>query len=163
MVPSLRSLIAAAFALAAIILAGPAAAADYVVGNLLITQPWAPPTLTPNQAGAAYLAVTNNGERPDTLMGATTAAASQTMLHRTVLDSDIARMVQLGQIDIPAGGAAALAPGGMHFMLLGLEAPLVEGQSFVLTLHFQRAGSVDVEVEVMGLGATAGTAPGAGL
>ena len=59
-------------------------------------------------------------------------------------------------VDVPAGGKTALEPGGLHVMLIGLKAPLKEGDKFPLTLTFAKAGKVDVEVIVEKPGAATG-------
>ncbi|MCU0274542.1 MAG: copper chaperone PCu(A)C, partial [Acidimicrobiales bacterium] len=51
-------------------------------------------------------------------------------------------------IDLPAGEAVALEPGGLHVMLLDLPAPLEIGQTYELTLTFEQAGEQTVTVEV---------------
>jgi len=57
-------------------------------------------------------------------------------------------MLGVQGVDLPPGGHAQLAPGGLHVMLVGLHDPLVVGKGFPLTLNFEKAGSVTVEVEV---------------
>lgn len=56
-------------------------------------------------------------------------------------------------IDAKAGAPAVLEPGGLHIMLIGLKQPLKEGEKFPLTLTFEKAGSVSVEVAVESVGA----------
>lgn len=63
-------------------------------------------------------------------------------------------MRRVEAIDIPAGGEAALEPGGDHLMLFGLEPGLKTGGSFPLTLLFETAGAVTVEVRVAPLAET---------
>ena len=63
-----------------------------------------------------------------------------------------------GGIAVPAEGMAELKPGGLHVMLLGLAAPLAEGATIPVTLTFEKAGAITVEVPVMKAGATAGPA-----
>ena len=158
---TLRIVAAAVAALALLVAAGLASAHEYRAGDLLIAHPWARATLTANQAGAIYLAVINMGTQADTLLSASTSAAEQAMLHETVMDGDVARMVHVGEIDIPADGSLVLEPGGKHLMLTGLSAPLAEGQTFTLTLQFRRAGAVEVEVHIEGMGAAPEHAHGA--
>ena len=57
-------------------------------------------------------------------------------------------------IDIPAGGTVNFGPGGRYFNLTGLKAPLKEGESFLLTLKFDKAGTSSTAVKVLGTGAT---------
>ena len=58
------------------------------------------------------------------------------------------KMRPAGPMEIPPGIALELEPGGLHVMLMGLQAPLVEGESFALTLTFERAGAVEVTVPI---------------
>jgi copper(I)-binding protein len=57
-------------------------------------------------------------------------------------------MRPIGSIEIPAGDALAMEPGGIHLMLTGLAKPLKVGERLLLTLTFERAGSIAVEAEV---------------
>ena len=57
-------------------------------------------------------------------------------------------MRPLPSVSIPAGGAFEFAPGGAHFMLMELSAPLEAGASFPMTLHFRTAGDVTTTVHV---------------
>jgi periplasmic copper chaperone A len=57
-------------------------------------------------------------------------------------------MRQVERIELPAGQPVELRPGGLHVMLLDLPEPLVDGESFTLTLSLASGGEVEVEVEV---------------
>jgi copper(I)-binding protein len=57
--------------------------------------------------------------------------------------------------DIPAGATVTLAPGGYHLMLVGLKAPFKAGTRVPVTLVFEKAGSIDVEMDVQAMGSTA--------
>jgi hypothetical protein len=69
------------------------------------------------------------------------------------MEGDVMRMRQIDGIDLPAGKTVELKPGGMHLMLIGLTKPLREHDSFPLTLVFEHARGVEVEVEVGKAGA----------
>ena len=56
-------------------------------------------------------------------------------------------------IDIPGGGTINLGPGGRYLMLVGLKQPLREGDSFLITLHFDKAGTENTAVKILGTGA----------
>ena len=58
-------------------------------------------------------------------------------------------------LEIPAGATVTLAPGGFHLMLMGLKAPPTKDTRVPVTLVFERAGSIDVELAVEAMGATA--------
>ena len=61
-----------------------------------------------------------------------------------------------GGLPIPADGTAVLKPGSYHVMLIGLKKPLKEGETFPLTLTFEKAGKITVDVPVKAMGATQG-------
>ncbi|MEH0069365.1 copper chaperone PCu(A)C [Pannonibacter sp. Pt2-lr] len=102
-------------------------------------------------AGVFYVEITNNGSTDDALIGIATPAAGMPMLHETVVTDGIASMPHAMSIPVPAGQTVELAPGGYHGMLMGLTTTLAEGDSFPVTLSFQNAGEVVVNVEVLSL------------
>jgi copper(I)-binding protein len=137
-------------------LIGAAAATAALAGDrtLAILDPFARATPGMAKNGAAYLAVSNAGSEADRLLGARSGVAARVELHTHANDNGVMRMRPLdGGIEVPAGGTAALAPGGDHIMLMDLKAPLAEGDSFPLTLVFERAGEITVDVKVKGIAA----------
>jgi copper(I)-binding protein len=62
-------------------------------------------------------------------------------------------MAPTGEITIAPGEAAELAPGGLHVMLMQLQEPMTEGDSFPLTLSFSDGGDVAVQVPILGIAA----------
>lgn len=128
---------------------------DAMVGELEIGHSWSRATAPTAPTGAVYVVVENHGAAADRLLGAVGDVADAIELHQSSTDdAGMAQMDPLDGIDIPANGEAALAPGGMHIMLIGLHAPLKEGTSFPLTLTFEHAGTVTVDVEVQSIGST---------
>ncbi len=65
------------------------------------------------------------------------------------------RMRHVKALEVAPGAPIVLAPGGLHVMLMGLKAPLKEGKAFPLTLSFEKAGTLDIRVEVHEPGAMA--------
>lgn len=127
---------------------------------IAVKQPWARATPVGAKTGATYMAIINNGESPDTLLGATTPVATQVQFHRVTEEHGISRMRELKTLDLAPGAEVILKPGGMHVMLVGLKQPLKEGGTFPLTLRFERAGRIDIKVSVARVGATEhGTGP----
>lgn len=104
--------------------------------------------------GAGFVTIRNAGTA-DRLLSASTPAAGRTELHTMIRDGDIMRMRQVDAIALPAGGTVALAPGGLHIMLIGLTRPLAVGEQVPLTLVFERAGTLTVELSVQAAGARA--------
>jgi copper(I)-binding protein len=58
------------------------------------------------------------------------------------------RMQPTGPLPVPAGGQVRLEPGGLHIMLIGLHQDLTTDSEFVLTLTFERAGTLNLRVPV---------------
>ena len=86
----IRLILAAATAVAALqFVAVGAGAAEYDVGSIHVTAPWARATPKGASAGAAYLTVTNNGTAPDRLSCAGSEAAAQCQIHTMTMDSGV--------------------------------------------------------------------------
>ena len=125
-----------------------AAAHDYMLGDIHIMQPWSRPLPPVSVNGAAYMTLMNKGDSPDRLLSVSTPAADKAEIHNHTMEGGLMKMRPVGVLDITPGDATVLQPGGLHVMLMGLAEPLVEGQSFPLTLHFERAGSIEVTVMI---------------
>ena len=110
--------------------------------------------------GARYvfaytITITNTGTTPDRLVSAKSAAAGAVQVHEMKMEGNVMRMREVdGGLAIAPGATVTLAPGGLHIMLMGLKAPLRQGEKVPLTLVFEKAGSIDVELAVMPLGAS---------
>jgi hypothetical protein len=146
------SLFAAAVSVVALSIGG-AMAGDAKVGDITVEGPWARASAGPARAGAAFMTLNNAGAVDDKLIAASTDVSNKAELHTHIRDGEIMRMRPVDGIDVPAGGVANLQPGGLHVMLMGLKQPLKEGEAFPLTLTFEKAGEVTVEVMVMKAGA----------
>lgn len=149
----MRPLIAAlCTALVALWLPLPALAHGMKAGDLTIDHPYATPTRPGLTTGAVYVrAIKNNGAEPDRLLSARTPAAASVELHRMDMDGDVMRMRAVPAVDLAAKTEVRLRHGtanGYHLMLLGLTAPLTDGDRFPVTLTFQRAGEREVMVWV---------------
>jgi copper(I)-binding protein len=99
-------------------------------------------------AGAAYMQLTS--PEADRLLGVSVpqSVAARAEIHETVMSGDAMAMQQVEAIELPAGQTVSLEPGGYHVMLLELAEPLEAGETFELTLDFERAGDVVVVIEV---------------
>ncbi|MEM8785643.1 MAG: copper chaperone PCu(A)C [Pseudomonadota bacterium] len=134
-------------------LAGSALAHTYEVSGLTIDHPWsrATPPRSPN--GAGYMTITNEGPADDRLVGATSPVAGRVELHTHAMDGNVMRMRKVnGGVRVPAGEAVTFKPGGLHVMFLGLNDTLEEGEWIPLTLTFEKAGTLEVELYVHPLG-----------
>lgn len=128
--------------------AGGAAAAD-----IEISDPWARASVGTARPGVACMRIENRSEEPAVLTGVATAVAERPELHHTVVRDGQVRMRPVEDLKISAGGSAALAPGGLHVMLVGLKRELDEGDSFQLTLRFADGDAYSVTVPVVSIGA----------
>jgi len=122
---------------------------EYRLGQIAIGHPYARSTAPGQPTGGAYLRLENHGA-PDRLVSVRAAVCRTVELHTSQMDGDVMRMREVDAIDLPANKVVALQPGGTHVMLVGLKAALKEGDSFPLTLKFEKAGEVTVEVKVQG-------------
>ncbi len=143
----------------------PAAAADYDVGSIHISQSWARATPKGATAGAAYMTVTNKGTASDRLNCVSDDASAQCQIHSMTMENGVMKMRPVeGGLEIKPGETVTLAPGGFHIMLLDLKAPLEQGKMLKATLKFDHAGTVDVEYPIAAIGAPApGVAGGGGM
>jgi periplasmic copper chaperone A len=97
---------------------------------------------------AVYLTIRNRGTGEEVLIGAQSDVAAAVEVHRTTMEGGVMRMQLAGNVSLPAGGTVVLEPGGLHVMLMGLHRPLSPGATMKVTLLFERAGSVEVQVPV---------------
>lgn len=133
--------------LAAILLAAlPRPAPAQPQPSVSIEQPWARPTAPRQATGAAYMRLLSPAG--DRLVGASSPVAVRAEVHEMRMDGEVMRMREVPALELPPGQAVALAPGGLHVMLIGLRERLAVGQHFPLLLQFERGGTVEVEVAV---------------
>ncbi len=120
-------------------------------GDIEITHPYATPTPPAAVNGAAYIAtLENTGKQPDRLLRVSSPVAARAEIHTMSMDSaGVMRMREAGEIALAPGAAVKMRPGdGYHVMLMGLKQPLKEGDSFPMTLEFERGGKAEVKVIV---------------
>ena len=119
-------------------------------GDIAITDPYARSAGPSAQAGAAFMTIENHGAQDDRLTGATADIAERVELHTHDEDDDgVMRMFEVAEgFAIPAGGSRSLARGGEHVMLMGLAEPFEDGATITLTLEFEQAGAVRLDVPV---------------
>lgn len=153
-----RAACAALFTLAAL---SAAQAHGGRAGDIEITHPYAVPTPPGAVNGAAYIAtLTNTGQQADKLLRVDTPIAQRAELHSMTVDAGgVMRMRELPEMPLAPGASIKMRPGeGLHFMLIGLKQPLKAGDSFPLTLEFERGGKTEVKVVVQVPKAGAGMA-----
>lgn len=127
---------------------------SFKLGELTIGHPYARATAPGQPAGGAYLNIQNAGASGDKLVSASADVSKSVELHEMKMEGTVMRMREVSAVDVPAGKAVELKPGGLHIMLMGLKAPLKQGDKFPLKLKFEKAGEVTVTVNVEGPGAS---------
>ncbi|MGD1935501.1 MAG: copper chaperone PCu(A)C [Candidatus Phaeomarinobacter sp.] len=128
-----------------------AACSDGGASDITVEEPFARETIGVSTTGAAYLVIRNEGGA-DRLIAAATPAAVTAELHTHEKDGEIMRMRMVDAIDVPANDTVTLEPGGLHIMLFEIMEPLKDGGSFPMTLTFEKAGDISVDVTVVATG-----------
>ena len=121
-----------------------------------IENPWSRATAPGAKVGAGYFTIRNKSAAPDRLVGASSPAAARVETHVIEKQGEVLRMREVKGYAVPAKGSFELKPGGAHLMLVDIKAPLKEGDRVPLTLKFEKAGEVSVQLRVEPLGATPG-------
>ncbi|HEX5320308.1 MAG TPA: copper chaperone PCu(A)C [Stellaceae bacterium] len=135
------------FVVFAVALAAMAGVARAQTGEVRITDAWARATPAGATTAAAYLTLT--APTADRLVSVSTPAARQSDLHTMTIDNGVMKMRALpGGVELPAGQAVTLKPGGIHIMLSALTGPLKEGDKIPLTLQFAKSGTREIAVPV---------------
>ncbi len=118
-------------------------------GDVMVTDAFARASATPvARAGAVYFTIRNDGALPDRLTAIATDAAQTAMLHENVEENGVVSMRHIEALVIAPKETVTLAPKKMHVMLMGLKAPLKKGEHLSVTLTFEKAGTVKIDVPV---------------
>jgi hypothetical protein len=131
-----------------------ALAATFAAAQVKVEGAWARPTVRGQQGGGGFVTLTSAGG--DRLVGGSTPVAQRFELHTMAMKGDVMEMRQVEAIELPAGKAVKLEPGGLHVMFIGLKQALPLGSKVPVVLKFEKAGEVKVEFEVMSRPAAAG-------
>jgi copper(I)-binding protein len=100
------------------------------------------------KALAGYLTLMNHADKPRVLVGASSPAFGMVMLHRTVMEEGMAKMVHQEAITIPAEGSVIFEPNDYHLMLIKPKQALKAGDLVDITLEFKNGQSMVVTHEV---------------
>lgn len=102
------------------------------------------------KSGAAFMMLENHGDEADRLIDVASDVAEKVELHTHIDDGN--GVMQMRHVPdgilVPAGGTHMLERGADHVMLMGLKRPLAQGDTVALTLTFEKAGEIVVEVPV---------------
>lgn len=128
----------------ALALAAPALA------DIVIKDPYARSSGPMAKAGAAFMVIENTGPEGDRLIAASSDIAVRVELHtHKDMGEGVMRMMEVEEgFPVPAGGSHALQRGGDHVMFMGLTGPMEQGKTVTVTLTFEKAGDMVVEIPV---------------
>ena len=135
-------------------LATPLRAEEIKAGDLLITQAWSRATPGGAKIGGGYLTIENKGSAPDRLIGGSADIAGKVEVHEMAMNNGVMTMRPLDKgLTIDPGKTVKLAPDGYHLMMFDLKSPLKQGDKVPVTLEFEKAGKVQLSLDVQGVGA----------
>ena len=121
--------------------AAPAAAAAHAQAHVAVEGAWARASVPGQKATGAFMRLT--APEAMRLVRAQSPAAGVTEVHEMKMDGDVMKMRAVPVLDLPAGKAVDLKPGGYHVMLMDLKAPLTKDSTVPVTLFFQNAQGVE--------------------
>lgn len=139
----------AAFAISIFILAGCQGQPSETSAPSVVeaSDAWCRPTPNGARTGACY--VTLSASVDDRLVSASLPGVPSVQIHEMIMADGMMRMHEMeGGLVLPQGVAVELKPGAAHLMLMGLEAPLMEGAVTSLTLGFEKAAPITVEAAI---------------
>jgi copper(I)-binding protein len=84
----------------------------------------------------------------DQLLSASSDIAQAVEIHKSSMHEGVMKMEKQDFVPVPAGEQVIFEPGGLHIMLIGLHQPLNSGDTFTLTLNFDIAGEITLDVTV---------------
>ncbi len=117
--------------------------------QIKIEDAWARPSAGADVNGAIYFRIVNDGKETDKLISADTPSAQAAEVHESMADNNgVMSMKPRENVEVPAGEEVEFKPGGLHIMLVNLKQPLTVGDEVQLTLHFEKAGEIQLNVKV---------------
>ena len=143
---AMRTVKAIALAAAAMLVAAAAQAHSHKFKKLEIVHPWCIETIDTAKPVAVYMTIRNADGRPDRLLSATTSMAAKAELREA--GAAPAEGNAIGSVAVGGRGEVDLKRTGPHILLSGMKKQLNPSDSFPMTLRFERAGKVEVEVMV---------------
>ncbi|ASP23137.1 copper chaperone PCu(A)C [Antarctobacter heliothermus] len=126
------------------------ALATPVLADIVITDPYARSSGPTAKAGAAFMVIENTGTEDDRLIGVSSEVAVRVELHtHKDMGEGVMRMMEVEEgFAVPAGGTHMLQRGGDHVMFMGLNGPMEQGKTVAVTLIFEKAGEMVVDIPV---------------
>ena len=109
-----------------------ALAAAAVSAQTSVKDGWVRSTVEPQKATGAFMQITS--PQGGKLVGAQSPVAGVTEVHEMAMEGNVMKMRAVSALELPAGKAVELKPGGYHVMLMDLKQALKAGETVPLTL-----------------------------
>lgn len=116
--------------------------------EIAFEDPWIPAAPPNVEAFAGYVVIRNRTADPVEIDAGESERFREVSFHRTVHDGDIARMLPVPVLSVPAGEALSLEPGGGHLMLIGPDRPLRPGDAVPIVLTLSDGRRLEIEFTV---------------
>ena len=111
--------------------------------EISVENEWA--RISPSGTGAGYMEIMNNGNSDDKLLSASSDKAGMVMIHRSIREGDISKMIHIHDgITIPGNSSVSLKPGDYHLMLMNLDKNLSLGDKISIILNFEKNDSLEI-------------------
>ena len=111
--------------------------------EISVENEWA--RVTPSGTGSVYMEIKNNGNSDDKLLSASSDKAGMVMIHRSIRERDISKMIHIHDgITIPGNSSVSLKPGDYHLMLMNLDKNLSLGDKISIILNFEKNDSLEI-------------------
>ena len=118
---------------------------------------WVRGTVEQQKASGAFMQITSAAGGK--LVSASSPVAGVVEIHEMAMDGNVMKMRAIAGLDLPAGKAVELKPGGYHVMLMDLKQTLKAGDTVPLSLVVEskdgKRETVEVKAPVRALGADA--------
>jgi len=114
--------------------------------DVQVDNPWVRASVAGQKATGVFMTLTSKSDA--SLVGVASAAAGVTEIHEMAMEGDVMKMRAVPELQLPAGKAVELKPGGYHVMLLDLKGPLSANSTVPLTLTFKDSKGVETKTEL---------------
>jgi copper(I)-binding protein len=117
--------------------------------SLQISRPWARTASADDLVGAGFFTVANPDEIHDRLLGATSPKAGKVEICAIKVVGPGTRMQPMAEgLRVPKLTTLELKPRGYHLLMTELPAPWPVGSKVPVSLRFEKAGTIDIELTV---------------
>ena len=127
---------------------GGGATDESAAGGISVEDAWARPPAMAGGNGAAYFLIRNDGNTADRLIGVSSPLAMAEMHESVMADDGTMAMNPVDGVDVAPNSTVAFEPGGLHIMFMGVSEPPAAGDTVSLTLTFENAGEMTIDVPV---------------